>query len=43
VNLMTANITAGATSAAGDLLTDLKSGYCWAPTRASSSGRSSPA
>ena len=27
VNLMTANITAGATSAAGDLLTDLKSGY----------------
>ena len=27
VNLMTANITAGATSHAGDLLTDLKSGY----------------
>jgi OPT family oligopeptide transporter len=27
VNLMTANITAGATSSAGDLLTDLKSGY----------------
>jgi OPT family oligopeptide transporter len=27
VNLMTANITAGATTAAGDLLTDLKSGY----------------
>jgi OPT family oligopeptide transporter len=27
VNLMTANITCGATSAAGDLLTDLKSGY----------------
>lgn len=27
VNLMTANITAGATAAAGDLLTDLKSGY----------------
>jgi uncharacterized oligopeptide transporter (OPT) family protein len=27
VNLMTANITAGATCAAGDLLTDLKSGY----------------
>jgi uncharacterized oligopeptide transporter (OPT) family protein len=27
VNLMTANITSGATSAAGDLLTDLKSGY----------------
>jgi OPT family oligopeptide transporter len=26
-NLMTANITAGATSSAGDLLTDLKSGY----------------
>jgi putative OPT family oligopeptide transporter len=26
-NLMTANISAGATSAAGDLLTDLKSGY----------------
>jgi OPT family oligopeptide transporter len=27
VNLMTANITAGATNSAGDLLTDLKSGY----------------
>jgi len=27
VNLMTANITAGAVSHAGDLLTDLKSGY----------------
>ncbi len=27
VNLMTANITAGSTSHAGDLLTDLKSGY----------------
>ena len=27
VNLMTANVTAGATAAAGDLLTDLKSGY----------------
>ena len=27
VNLMTANVTAGATCAAGDLLTDLKSGY----------------
>jgi OPT family oligopeptide transporter len=27
VNLMTANITAGSTCAAGDLLTDLKSGY----------------
>ena len=27
VNLMTANVTAGATSHAGDLLTDLKSGY----------------
>jgi len=27
VNLLTANITAGATAAAGDLLTDLKSGY----------------
>ncbi|MBI5710180.1 MAG: OPT/YSL family transporter [Candidatus Eisenbacteria bacterium] len=27
VNLMTANITAGATASAGDLLTDLKSGY----------------
>ena len=26
-NLMTANVTAGATSSAGDLLTDLKSGY----------------
>ena len=42
VNLMSANITAGAAASAADLLTDLKSGYLLGANPASSSWPSSP-
>ena len=43
INLMSANITAGAATSSADLLTDLKSGYLLAPTRASNFLPNSPA